>query len=615
MKSEKMKTRRDFLRAGLISATAVPVLPNLLEDSSDNGSTSETDEQRATPPKKPALDKHRNLFNGDTCVYFYNPELWQPEDYSLKTVANPRTGKMGTKPVAVGGPFKAKAIHRYVDLLADNGIDTFVINANANRAWYPSKKIPSILDGYKRGDRDYFRGHAVCQGITEPEAVEEFLDNFTRFMNRYQDLIDAGVDWLAETSKACRRRKISPWVSIRMNDMHGSRNPEGSFFNLPLFKKEEMRLKHASYGLQNAQDRIGLNYEKPEVRALMFEQIREVVEDYDYEGLELDWWRQPLCCEPGASPETIAMMNDWFRQIRALTQRQAKKTGKPYPFGMRIPGALDQLKAIGVDVVTLCQEGTLDFVIPAGFWATTWDMPHDEFRKRLGDRVTIYGSVDDGANSLPTQNESGTVKERMRYISASPEIVRANAAGKLAMGAQGIEWFNFFCTDQPLIPGIRSDYTALRDIDKRDFLRGKPKHYCFSTAGAFFNPTPFELPAQLPASIGPFAQRSFQLAMSAEPADQNLELVVQVVLKAGEKPMYMPVSVNGCWPNLQNESTDKLLRPCGSLTHLTKDHVGYTYRFPVSLITDGWNKIVVENQSKEPITVAALEIAVQSKAV
>jgi hypothetical protein len=103
--------------------------------------------------------------------------------------------------------------------------------------------------------------------------------------------------------------------------------------------------------------------------------------------------------------------------------------------------------------------------------------------------------------------------------------------------------------------------------------------------------------------------------MCAEPANQNLELVVQVVLKAGEKPTYMPVSVNGCWPNLKNESTEKLLLPCGSLTHLTKDHIAYNYRFPVSLLTDGWNKIVVENQSKELITVAAIELVVQSKTV
>jgi len=63
---------------------------------------------------KPAerLARHRNLFTGDSCVYFYNPELWQPE----------------------GLPYTARAIHRYVDLLADSGVDTFLSNPNAQVA-------------------------------------------------------------------------------------------------------------------------------------------------------------------------------------------------------------------------------------------------------------------------------------------------------------------------------------------------------------------------------------------------------------------------------------------------------------------------------------------------
>ena len=31
----------------------------------------------------------------------------------------------------------------------------------------------TILDGYRRGDREYFRGHAICANITEPAAVNE----------------------------------------------------------------------------------------------------------------------------------------------------------------------------------------------------------------------------------------------------------------------------------------------------------------------------------------------------------------------------------------------------------------------------------------------------------
>lgn len=608
------KTRRDFLRSTALGITGAPMLPKWLQAASTESDDTNADEPLVLPPN-PVAKTHRNLFNGDTCVFFYNPEMWQPADFSVKTVQNPRTGKMNTKPTLVGGPFSAKAIHSYVDELANNGIDTFVINANASRAWYPSKTIPSILDGYKRGDRNFFRGHAICQGITEPEAVEEFIDTFSAFMNLYQDLLDAGVDWLAETAKACRRRKISPWVSIRMNDMHGSNNFEGSLFNIPLLKQKEMRLKNSSYGSINYLYRQGLNYEKPEVRDLMFTQIREVVEDYDFEGLELDWWRNPLCCEPNASPQTIATMNDWIRKIRVLTQQRAKKTGRPYPLGLRIPGRLDILKSIGLDVETLCREGTIDFICPSGFWCTTWDMPHDDLRRRLGDRVAIYGVIEDGANGLPTQNQTGEFSQRMRYISASPEILRANAAGKLATGADGIEWFNFYCTDQPRFPGLKADYSAMRSIDKLDSLRGKPKHYSFAIGGRSFNHTPFELPAQLPVALELNNQHPFRLAMCAEPADKNLELTLQIVLNAGDTMEHLPVSFNGCWPNLKNERTQKLLVPCGSLTHLTKDHVGYNYHFPVALIRDGWNEIVVENGGKLPVNLVCIELSVGPKTV
>ncbi len=609
--NDKGASRRNFLKNTLVGAVVAPGVSPIL--AATNTPLATETETVSKPGSNPVLGKHRNMFNGDTCVYFYNPELWQPDDYSLKVVKNPRTGKMNTKPTAEGGPFKAKAIHRYVDVLADSGIDTFIINANASRAWYPSKTIPTILDGYKRGDRNYFRGHAICQGITEPEAVEEFLDSFERFMNRYVDLLDGGVDWLAETSVACRRRNVSPWVSVRMNDLHGSNNFEGSFFNLPLLKQKEMRLQNSAYGSQNFLYRQGLNYEKPEVRKLMFEQIREVVEDYDFEGLELDWWRQPLCCEPNASPETLAMMNDWIREIRALTQRRAKKIGRPYPLSLRIPGRLDILKSIGLDVVTLCREGTIDLVCPSGFWCTTWDMPHDALRKQLGERVAIHGVIEDGANGLATIDRQRDLSQKIRYISASREMLYGNAAGKLAMGANGIEWFNFYCTDQPNIPGMRADYQAMRGIDRLDTLRGQPKHYSLGIGGSSFNLTPFELPAQLPVVLEPNGQRPFKLAMCAEPGDRNLDLTIQLVLKAEDDLKFMGVSFNGCWPQLKNERTEALLLPCGPLTHFTKDHVGYNYSFPVSLLRDGWNEIVVENGGKQALTIACIELAVRPK--
>lgn len=570
----------------------------------------------------PVLDRHRNLFNADTCTFFYNPELFQAEDFTLKREVDPRPVKLKRKALPsggpnnlllpVGGPFAPKAIHRYVDTLADNGIDTFLVNANASRAWYPSKVIPTILDGYQRGDREYFRGHAICQGVTSPPDVEKFIDRIMSFMNLYQDLIDAGVDWLAEAAKACRRRQISPWVTIRMNDFHGHRNIDGSFFNVPLLKNPAMRLKHSTYSPNMADPsyRTGLNYERREVRTLMFTQIKEVVEDYDYEGLELDWLRNALCCEPNASAKTVEMMSDWLREVRVLTERRAKKTGRPYPLGLRIPGQLETLKSIGLDVATLCREGTLDFISPSGFWRTTWDMPHDDLRRQVGGQTAIYGVIEDGANALRTRSPKLNVTREIRFISASQEMLYANAAGKLVLGADGIEWFNFYCTDSVRIPGLRSRYEFMRDIHRLDFLRGKEKHYTVADRGGILEHPPFERPAQVPTTLEPKWRQTFRIPMCAEPG--KLKLVIQVVLKKDGPVTALPVSINACWPKIKMKQADRLLFPCGPLTHHVKDHVGFNFVFPISLVKDGWNEVVVENGGDRPITLVCIELAVMA---
>lgn len=585
-----MTTRRDFLRATALGATAAASFSRGLGAAAE---AANPEVKAGVTAVKRLSATHRNIFNGDTCVYFYNPVKWQPE----------------------GGPFTTKAIHRYVEELANSGIDTFAINANASRPWYPSKVIPHILHGYQRGDREFFRGHAICAGATTPAAIDKFLDDQVTFMNRYQDLLDAGVDWLAETTKACRQRGVSPWVSIRMNDMHGQRNFAGSYFNVPLLRQKEMRLQRSAYSpTQWLPDyREGLNYERAEVRALMFAQIKEVVEDYDFEGLELDWWRNPLCCEPNATPHTVEMMNEWFRSIRALTERRAKQTGRPFALGFRMPGRLETLKSIGLDVVTLCREGTLDFIAPSHFWRTSWDMPHDELRRQVGERVAIYGVIEDGVNWMPTRAVDDSLKRDMRYLSASRELMRGNAAGKLVLGAEGIEWYNFFCTDQAGLVGLDSDYAGMRDIFRLETLRGQPKHYALSDKGGMFVQIPFENIPQVPALLEKGWHQAFRLPMCAEPTDRGLELVIQVVLKAGDASELLLASFNGTWPSREHTRSERLLLPCGALSHHAPANIGCDFRFPVALVRDGWNEIVVENGGDKTITVVGIELAIRSK--
>jgi hypothetical protein len=568
--------------AGLLSAAAHPTLAK----------------------SRQALAKHRNLFNGDSCTYFYNPELWQPE----------------------GGPYSAKAIHRYVELLSRSGIDTFLINPNAQVAWYPSKKLQTILDGYRRGDREFFRGHAIATG-TPVDQMDAYLDHQVKFFNLYQDLIDAKVDWLAETSKACRRYGVSPWVSVRMNDMHGSANPKGSHFNCALFKQEKYRLSGKPLDPKDKPRSYwaALNYERPEVRDFMMSHIREYMEDYDFEGMELDWLRNPQCCEPPAGASQQELITRWIGQVRRETEARGRRLGKPCPLGLRIPGSLGYMKSIGIDVPKLAREGLIDFIGFSDFWQTTWDMPYDELRQQVGAAVTIYGVVEDAPNwvhgdapSLHNRSVSllGASYPNLgiRYMAASPQMQWANAAGKLAMGVDGIEQFNFFCTDQVNLPGLRCDYAALKDNDKLEVLRGRPKHYCLESPSGRTS-SAWELPEPVPVMIDAEGRREFRLSMCSEPKDRKL--TVQVVIPNRGADPELGVSVNGCWPSFEKQRTNDMLFPVGPYTQHVPENRGYNFKFGAGEILEGWNRIVLFNNDKgrdgedRAVRVVSLELRVK----
>ncbi len=241
-------------------------------------------------------------------------------------------------------------------------------------------------------------------------------------------------------------------------------------------------------------------------------------------------------------------------------------------------------------------------------------MPHDELRRELGDRVAIYGGIEDGVNWMPTRSADSSLVRDMRYTSSSRELMRGNAAGKLVLGADGLEWYNFVCTDQANLPGLISDYAGMRDLHRLDWLRGQPKHYSFSDKLGLFQQIPFENSPQVSAVLERGWHQAFRLPMCAEPADRGLELAVQIVLRAADPSELLHVSFNGCWPTRVHTRSDRLLFPCGTLTHHVAANTGCNFTFPITLARDGWNEIVVENGGAGAITVVGVELAIRSRA-
>jgi hypothetical protein len=362
-----------------------------------------------------------------------------------------------------------------------------------------------------------------------------------------------------------------------------------------------------------------LNYAKPEVRSFMMSHIREYLEGYDFQGIELDWLRDPHCLEPNASQRDCDVITDWVAEVRRRANDRGKQLGKQYPLGLRIPGNLGYLKSRGIDVRAMIRRGLVDFIGFSNFWQTSWDMPYDELRRELGDSVVFYGVVEDAPNWVSGYSPELSTKAQetmtsshpasgLRYMSASPQMLRANAAGKLVMGVHGIEQFNFFCTDQPLIPGLHADYAALKQIHDLRFLRGKAKHYCLSTPCPWLS-SYWELPEQLPVHLEPKQRKEFRVSMCREPAGGTS--VLQVVTTKSDQPPRLGVNINGKWTDYQPKQSQEMLFRVGPFTHHVPEHTAWNFQFDTGEILEGWNRFTVYNPTHSPAsTIVSIEIGV-----
>ena len=285
---------------------------------------------------------------------------------------------------------------------------------------------------------------------------------------------------------------------------------------------------------------------------------------------------------------------------------------------MRIPAALGALRAIGLDVQALVEAGRVDFLSFSNYMQTGWDLPLDELRRQVGSSVKLYGNVECGLNGLPVCCPDEVEEAGHPQLDAAPrrgtqmrcpyvvtQALLGAVAGRWALGADGIELYNYYAADEDDADRIctwdnmQADYSAIHHLHDLDSLRGLDKQYALTTMlSPVWNP-PFDTPDQLPQILQPDWRRSFRVPMCAEPDGTDLELIVQIVVDRQDALPPIGVSFNDSWPTREAQATDEILFAQREYTHHTPEHTALNYTFCVGDIRDGWNEVSVYNGSHE----------------
>jgi hypothetical protein len=257
----------------------------------------------------------------------------------------------------------AEGLCDWVDQYAGTRVSHLFLCPNAMKASFRSEVWDAIWD---------VGGQIIREG---DEAARRWVDNARLLHERG---LDPYAVWIAR----CREKGISPWLSMRMNDVHNVDDPKSYIHN-------HFWVDHPEYwrvpGSAGAWVDRAFDYGLPEVREHHMKFIRELLERYDPDGLELDWMRFGYHFKPGQEKEGAEILTAFMREVRELTSTWSMKRGHPILLGARVPTHPDAAVGLGMDGVRWVKEGLVDALVPSPFWATTdFDIPIELWRERIG---------------------------------------------------------------------------------------------------------------------------------------------------------------------------------------------------------------------------------------
>ena len=462
-------------------------------------------------------------------------------------------------------------VDRYVDVLAGAGVSALMCNTNARRTNYRSKVWEAFWDGYDpSGPDDQPFLAAVPQ--ERRKAYRKLIGNMLEVHRQ-------GVDYPARVAQRCRHHGISPWVSLRMNDVHENNNLAHPFHSAFWRKPELFRQGHPGYYAR------ALDYAHAEVRDHYRALIVETLQRYDLDGLELDFLREPYLFSKGKEQEGRQILTDWLRGIRALADDAAKRRGHVVKLGVRVPSCPDTALGLGLDAPAWAKEGLVDLVVVAPRWATLeFAMPLGKWRELLGNRVTLAGGLE--AHYCPNPATPARPVTREEATGAAVAV--------LSGGADVVYLFNYFQHGHPRWP-IPEYQRTLKTFSSLDALLKLPRRHAVTFRDVTVPGETYRAP--LPASG---TQLSFALQLGPAPsAGWQAEATIEVALRRAEDTP-PTVSINGVAGKLQRNEASK------SGSHLL------TYSFPANALP-GKNRdtIAVTAGGKDPVKVLRVEVSLR----
>ncbi|MBO7721969.1 MAG: hypothetical protein J6T01_06150 [Kiritimatiellae bacterium] len=286
----------------------------------------------------------------------------------------------------------------------------------------------------------------IWAGLNDPGTDGKTTNNI--WCANAKLLHDRGIDPYRVWIERCRRHGVSPWVSMRMNDVHYM--PITNYFRNTTFCRSRPDLWRKPHSRGGDWLDYALDFGHAEVREYTFAMAAELIGRYEADGLELDFNRFPLYFAVGREREQTPVLTEFVRRIRAVAEARAQRLGRPYRLAARVPSTILLCTGAGMDPVEWARRGLVDWIIPCNnYMAMDFTLPIAEWKREL---AAASPSV-----KVTPGTDMNIAFDRSVCIKADVPAYRAWAANMYGEGADGLYLFN---TPYHDIENARSPETA-----------------------------------------------------------------------------------------------------------------------------------------------------------
>lgn len=476
-------------------------------------------------------------------------------------------------------PFSGTMLEASVDETAETGVDAHLLQPEFG--WVPWWKSQVYS----------FEEHRAF--MKEHFQSEMPKGSWTEYISQGGDMVDT-------FTKRCHKTNLKPFISIRLNDVHGHETA-----NLPPGPRTEsawateiawstmapIHVNHPDWRLgKNILDwpQRPLNWVHPEPREYKLRLIEELSQNYPLTGIELDFMRFPYFFreKETTSEQRKEIMLDFIKRTRRILD-ESSIDGEHRWLCVRVPAMVAAHDPMGIDLTQWVQAG-VDMVNASYFYFTAQDGDLAKL-KQLTEGAALYVEMCHTTRNGPTVGDPKAY-DAFAFRRTTDTQFYTTAHLAYARGCAGVSLFNFVYFREhgngERGPFHEPPFHVISRLRDRDWLATQPQHYFLSEVWD----AP-KLVRQLPKSFQPQQAHQFHLDMAppnggwTEPG----RLRIQSSTDLGDSKW--ECRFNGEQLELTEDRSEPFDNPYVNLLGEALHH--RAWRVPAKLMVDGINHVEI----------------------